>query len=245
MSRMLGMSVLAHAVFLAAILFMPSRWLTPPPAQEDAPLMISLGGAQGPETGGLTQLSGRSVQALREPEAKPVPEPPPAAKPPEMVAPLPEAKPAPRTPPKPIEKPAERSATRKPTTGAEVKRGSARADTGAAPVPFGGLSSAGGADTSGARTDYANFCCPEYLRTLRDLIRRNWQRQQGASGTTDMKFVVRRDGTIVDIEVEKSSGQALLDQASHRALAQTRLPGLPREYPASTLTVYLSFTYQR
>jgi TonB family protein len=60
-----------------------------------------------------------------------------------------------------------------------------------------------------------------------------------------MRFVVQRDGTITGIEVEKSSGQALLDQASRRALTLTQLPPLPREFPGKQLTVYLPFEYQR
>jgi protein TonB len=162
-----------------------------------------------------------------------------------MVAPEPAAKPAPRTAAKPVEKPADRSASRTPTSGAEVKTGSARVDTGAAPIPFGGLSSAGGGG-DGARTDYANFCCPEYLRTMTDMIRARWERNQGATGTVHMKFTVTREGFLTGIEVEKSSGQALLDQASRRALANTnRLPPLPRAFTENTLTVYLAFEYQR
>lgn len=243
-SRMIGVSVLAHAALMALVVLLPSGWLSPAADPETRSMVISLGGAEGPETGGMTPISGRTAQVEREPEAKPAPEAP-VAKPPEMVAPSPTTKPAPRTPPKPVEKPVDKSASRKPTSGAEVAEGAARVDTGARPVPFSGLSTNAGGGAGGARTDYANFCCPEYLRTMTDMIRRNWQRQQGAAGTTHMKFTVERDGTITAIEVEKSSGQALLDLASQRALTVTKLPPLPREFPERVLTVYLSFQYQR
>ena len=244
LSRMVGVSALAHAAMLAIIVVAPSGWLSPQVVDDVAPMMITLGGAPGPDAGGLNPISGRSVQAVAEPTAKPRVEPPPAPKPPEMVAPSPTSKPAPRTPPKPVEKPADKSSSRTPTTGAAIKEGSSRVDTGAAPIPFGGLSSGGGGG-DGARTDYANFCCPEYLRLMTDQIKRNWQRNQGAAGKVEMKFVVQRDGTITAIAVEKTSGQALLDQASQRALSLTRLPPLPREFPERMLTVYLIFEYQR
>jgi TonB family protein len=126
-----------------------------------------------------------------------------------------------------------------------VKTGSSRVDTGAAPVPFGGLSSGGGGG-EGATTDFANFCCPAYLVQVSALIKRNWQRNQGAAGSVTIKAVINRDGTITGIEVEKPSGQALLDQAAQRALVQTnRLPALPREFTENRLTIHLIFDYQR
>jgi protein TonB len=244
-SRMVAVSVLAHAVMIAILILAPTGWLSPMPETDVTPMMITLGGAPGPDAGGTRMLSGRSVQAVAEPTAKPRVDTPPAAAKPEMVAPSPTAKPAPRTPAKPVERPADKSSSRSPTTGAEVKTGSSRVDTGAAPVPFGGLSTGGGGG-DGATTDYANFCCPAYLRQVTDLIKRNWQRSQGAAGSVQMKFVINRDGSITGIEVEKPSGQALLDQAALRALVQTnRLPQLPREFPENRLTIHLIFDYQR
>jgi protein TonB len=244
-SRMVAVSVLGHAVLIAIVILAPRGWLSPKPDVDVTPMMITLGGAPGPDAGGVRSISGRTVQAVREADAKPRVEPPPAPKAPEMVAPSPTAKPAPRTPAKPVARPADKSASRTPTTGAEVKEGSSRVDTGAAPVKFGGLSTGGGGG-EGATTDFANFCCPAYLIQVTDLIKRNWQRNQGASGSVQMKFVINRDGSITGIEVEKPSGQALLDQAAHRALVMTnRLPQLPREFPESRLTIHLIFDFQR
>jgi periplasmic protein TonB len=244
--RMVGVSLAAHVVLMALIVFLPSGWLAPArPAEENA-LMISLGGVEGPNVQGMTQISGRTAQAVREPDAPARPEPPPAADTSKMIAPT-NVKPVPPKPPpsKPVTKPAERSTSKTPTTGKEVATGASKVDTGARPVPFGGLASQAGGGFGGARTDYANFCCPEYLNTMVDRIRGNWQRQQGATGVAHMRFVVQRDGSITGIEVEKSSGQALLDQASTRALTLTRLPPLPREFTGKQLTVYLPFEYQR
>ncbi len=137
-SRMVVLSVLAHVVLLTVIAVKPDFW-TGRHAPEAEPMVISLGGAEGPEAGGLNPLSARPVQEVAAPETRPRAEPQPAPKPPEMTAPEPAAKVTPK-PSKPIEKPAEKTSSRKPTTGAEVKTGSAVAETGStAQVPFGGL----------------------------------------------------------------------------------------------------------
>ena len=43
------------------------------------------------------------------------------------------------------------------------------------------------------------------------LIKSNWNNQQGATGMTHMRFVIQKDGRIVDITVEQSSGVEALD----------------------------------
>jgi TonB family protein len=60
-----------------------------------------------------------------------------------------------------------------------------------------------------------------------------------------MKFVVLRDGRIVEIEHEKASGQFMLDAEAKRALSKTILPPLPRDFPEERLTVHLYFNYRR
>jgi TonB family protein len=244
-SRTVLVSFAVHATLIAFIVLMPANWRRPSLEREATPMMITLGGASGPDTGGMTPIPGRAVQEVAPPQAKPAPQAPPAPKPPEMVLPEPAAKSVPKTPPKPVNKPLEKSASRKPTTGPQIKSGSAPVDTGGAPIPFGGLSSGGGAGT-GPFTDYANFCCPEYLNQMSAFIQRNWERDQGAAGRVQMKFTIRRDGIIEDIELEKPSNIAMLDLASQRALVKTRqLPPLPREFTETRLTVHLIFDYQR
>src|SRR5262245_62137394 len=154
LSRMVTLSLAAHALMLTAIVFMPEGWLTSQSERPSKPMMISLGGVPGQETGGMTAIANRAVQAIAPPEAKAVVTPP-AVKAPEMVMPTPDVKPKPAV--KPVEKPAEKSSTRKPSTGPEVRSGAARAETGGAAVPFGGLSSGGGG-TGGARIE-GDFCC--------------------------------------------------------------------------------------
>lgn len=244
MSRMLGVSIAAHIVLLALVIFLPAGWFSSSRSIDENALMIELGGVEGPETGGMTPVSGRTAQVQREPDAPPRPEPPPVADTSKMTLPTNVKPTPPKAPPKPVAKPAPQSTSKTPTTGAKPQTGSSKVDTGAPPVPFGGLASGGGG-FGGVKTDFANFCCPSYLTTMLDLIRRNWQRQQGAVGTVSMKYTIQRDGTITNVEVEKSSGQALLDQAARRALLLTKLPPLPQEFPDRQLTVYLEFEFQR
>jgi outer membrane biosynthesis protein TonB len=243
-SRMLMLSLAAHAVLVAALLFAPG-FFTGAATHKATPMMISLGGAEGPDTGGMNSISTRAVQRVAEPDAKPERPTPPADTPPEMVAPAPVAKPAPRTPAKPIEKPKENASSRKPTSGAAVAPGTGRVENpNASPVPFGGLSTGGGG-TGGVRTNVENFCCPTYLGQIVSQIKRNWSNRQGLAGQNSIKFVIRRDGTITGIEVDESGGQ-LLDIASMRALQVTgKVTPLPAEFTPNTLTIYLIFEYSR
>ena len=243
MSRMVLVSLTAHVALAAALVFAPGFWtgIHDTPAQ---PMMITLGGAEGPDAGGMTTISARPVQRVAEPDEKPSRPAPPADKPPEMVAPKPEPKPTAKTPPKPVEKPKETSSSKTPTAGAEIKSGSAKAETGGAAVPFGGLATGGGG-TGGARVDVPNFCCQAYLESVVGMIKRNWNSNQQVRGRNTIRFVITRDGTITNVHVDESGGQ-LLDLASQRALLVTRrVPPLPAEFTPPALTVYLEFDYSR
>ena len=103
----------------------------------------------------------------------------------------------------------------------------------------------GGGPGASATLDVANFCCPDYVVTMVERIRRNWMMNQGTAGQVVVRFVIQRDGTISEHEVEKSSGSPVLDLASLRAIVQTKgLPPLPAQYPGSTLPVHLIFEYR-
>jgi len=244
LSRMVVLSLVAHGVILSAFLLMPASWRMGTVQKKETPMMISLGGAIGPNAGGMTQMSNRSVQAVAPPEAKPRVQPPPAAKAPEMTVPdLTKARP--KTAPKVNEKPVDNSASRKVTTGAEVKTGDARAETGSKPIPFGGLSTGGGG-TGGVQLDVGNFCCPDYIVTMNQRIRENWRQNQGVLGANVVKFIIRRDGMLTNVEVDQSSRNDVLDLESRRAVLMTQqLPPLPPQFDRPTLTVYLRFEYTR
>jgi outer membrane biosynthesis protein TonB len=108
--------------------------------------------------------------------------------------------------------------------GAEAQAGTARVETGAKGQGF-GLSSGGGGD-GGIRLDVVNFCCPEYLIDMRARIQKNWIQQQQATGTVLMKYTIRRDGQIAEIEVERGSGNPTLSHhclAAHHSFPQRHL----------------------
>jgi periplasmic protein TonB len=197
----------------------------------------------GPRDGGMTPMGGRPVQEVRPIEATPQREAvrPPAAATPQMVEPLPQAPPK-KTPP-PVKKAPAQARGATPTRGEEVQTGSAIAETGGRGQGF-GLTSGGGG--TGAQLDVGDFCCPEYLATMQQMIQRNWSAKQQVAGTTVMTFVIQRDGTLTGITLRQSSGFAALDLTAQRALVLTRqLPALPGEFPEPMLTVHLSFNYVR
>ncbi len=240
---MVLLSGLAHGLLLAALVLMPRHWLSPVTATV-TPMMITLNGAAGPDAGGMTPIADKAVEAVRPPDALPAPPSRPTPKAPEMAVPEPATKPAPKTPPR--DKPADAATGRKPVMGPEIKVGSAAVPTQGSQTPFGGLSTGGGTPGTGVRLSVDNFCCPWYVATMIDLIRKNWNRNQGAAGTADIKFTILRDGTLTSVAIDRTSNNGLLDLESQRAVVKTRqLPPLPREFTESTLTVYLTFEYQR
>jgi len=229
-------SIAAHIVVTALIMFMPEPDTTPPPRTI---MTISLGGAPGPRTGGMTQMGSRPVQAPPPEEPVRRAETAPAPTPPAMTLPDPKARTRAETA-KPKQAPPD-AASKTATTGAQPNEGTAPSSTQVRGQGF-GLSSAGG--TGGpVRLDVADFCCPEYLNQMVDIIRASWNQNQRIVGVTTMKFTITRTGALEAIQLEKSSGFAALDREAQRALYQTRLPALPREYPNPSLTVHLEFDY--
>jgi TonB family protein len=104
--------------------------------------------------------------------------------------------------------------------------------------------SSGGGGSSGY-LDVANFCCPEYLTTMLDLVHRNWDSNQKTDASTKVRFVVQRDGRIADAMVEQYSGVPGLDYLALRAVQLTRLPPLPARFTEPALPVHLIFDYKR
>lgn len=240
LSSMLGASVLAHVVLLGMFVFLPAWWFGAANETPETVMEISLGGPIGPDKSGLTSETARTIQQVQTEPPKTVEQVrPPAAKTPEMVEPT--KAPPRKTQPNKVEAKDPRS--NRPTKGEEIRKGSSIAETKARGQGFGGLSSGGGG--TGATVEVANFCCPEYLGTMTALIKANFASQQNANGLTRMRFVVRRDGSIVDITVFESSGVQTLDFFAERALRLTKLPPLPAAYPDSTLPVRLAFEFSR
>ena len=240
LSSLVWASAAAHLVVVGAFVFLPAAWFGAENKPPETIMNISLGGPVGPKDGGLATLGGRTIQQAVPVEAKKAIEPvrPPSAKPPEMVEPT-KAPPRKNPPPK-IE--AKNPKGAKPTVGKEVQQGTSIAETGAKGRGF-GLSSGGGG--SGGYLDVQNFCCPEYLATVFASIKTNWNDRQGAAGTTLVKFTIQKDGRIVDVAVEKSSGIETLDLYARRAVMLSKAPALPSAFPDPVLVIHLYFDYTR
>jgi len=128
LQRMLSVSITAHALLAAVVIFAPGGLLHHTTAAPTV-MTISLGGGGGEraENGGMTPMGGRPIQ-----EVKPADEPvkrepirPPAAKAPEMTMPLPNAKPTKAAPAaKPVKSAPEEARGRTPTRGDKVTAGS-------------------------------------------------------------------------------------------------------------------------
>ena len=240
--RIVVLSLIAHGLLITAFAFAP-HWESRP-AQSLPSMMISLGGAVGPVQG-RNPISAKPRQEAVPENVKPNTEAPPALAKPEMIEPLKTAKPEPKAAAKPEpQKEVQQLRGSKPTQGADVKAGTAKVETHGAAIPFGGLATGGGG-AGAAYTDYADFCCPEYLQTVTDLIRKNWNAKQGQDGSAVIMFSIRRDGSIVDVKPEQGTNQ-ILNLASQRAVMITqRVPPLPAAFTPPQLTLHLVFQYQR
>lgn len=245
LGRMTAISLGVHLAGLLTIALLPAGWLSQEPAQEPRTIMtISLGGAPGPGEGGMTPIGGRPIQQVlplaeaQKPQAIRVP----AEKAPDMTVPTPEARRRETKQPA-VEQAPPDARGQTPTRGAEVQPGSALADTGASGMGF-GLSAGGGG--TGSYLDVGDFCCPEYIATMMELIRRRWDPNQRVPGEVLIKYTILRTGEITSVEVERSSGQTFLDLSAQRALLLTRqLPPLPSAFTEDHLTVHLNFQYRR
>ncbi len=244
LSQMVVLSLLAHAVLITAVTVSGRLW--PKSADVDMSHVMTISLAGGDQTiQGRNPVAAKTVQEQVPETAKPKNDTPPALAKPDMVEQISTKKPE----PKPIAKPELKKEPtpihgRTPTQGATVVQGAARVQTGqTSAIPFAGLATGGG-PIGGARTDFADFCCPEYLSQMQRIVLGNWQQKQGQLGSNRMKFTIQRDGTITDISVEQSAGP-FLDLASQRALETTkRLPPLPAAFTNPRLTVHLEFQYK-
>ena len=246
--RSLVVSISAHALVIIGLLFAPGAWLA---GQEDDGALdvmtLRLGGPEGPGEGGLNPLGGRPIQ-----EVVPLPEArrpqwiqPPTPTPPKMILPVPEEetrrRPEPETE---VETAPEEARGSTPTRGPEAREGTAMAETGVEGIGIG--LSAGGLGGSGAELNVGDFCCPEYLATMLQLIRRRWDNNTRVPGTVVIRFTVQRSGAIEAVGIDRDSGYVALNMNAQRAVMLTRvLPPLPSAFPEDSLTVRLTFEYRR
>ena len=242
--RPLALSVGAHVLGAILLLVGPTEWLSGADAEMKNVINIRLGGAAGPGEGGLTPMGGQPVQ-----EVVPLPEAgrpqwvqPPADTAPELVVPVENA---PRLEPQSdVQTAPEEARGRMLRRGPQLRDGTAMADTGLTGMGLG--LSTGGLGGNGAELSVDDFCCPEYLSNILSMIRQRWDPKQEATGETVVRFTIREDGVIDDVDVDRSSGYLALDQSAKRAILLTeRMPRLPSAFTEDSLTVWLTFEYQR
>ncbi len=240
LTSMVGWSAVVHIGLVAAVALVPGAWFGAINREPEVIMQISLGGPVGPVDGGLATLGGRTVQQVVETKKAVEPVRPPAAETPAMIEPT--KAPPRKNPLVPTKTNAKDPRGVTPTKGATIEKGTAIAETGAKGQGFGLSSGAGG---KGGYVDVVDFCCPGYLATMKDQITLNWSSKQGTVAETKMRFVIQRDGRIVEVSVEQSSGRADLDYLASRALQLAKLPPLPAEFSGPALPVHLWFEYVR
>lgn len=244
--RNLAVSLGVHLVLLLFLYFSPASWLSSEASNaQEAVMTISLGGPQGPGEGGLTPLGGRPIQeilALTE-ARRPQWIQPPTPTPPRMTAPAEEAflrEEIETT----VESAPEEARGRTPTRGSELVEGTAMADTGVEGLGLG--LSTGGLGGNETELSVGDFCCPDYLATMINLIRRRWDPNQQVHGISVVRFTIQRSGSIEDVVLQRGSGYFALDMSAQRAILMTgALPQLPSAFPNESLRVSLTFEYRQ
>jgi TonB family protein len=159
---------------------------------------------------------------------------------------IPISKPESKTEKKPVEK-KEETPKPKPKKDTGYKGQAAKADE----TQAGGtdISDQLGAGTAfgSAAVDNANFQYPYYFVQAFGKIQRNWSNPVAANQPLSciIYFKVIRFGTILDPEVEKSSGVEAYDRACLRAVqASSPLPQLPTDFRDDIIGIYLEFPYK-
>lgn len=186
------------------------------------------------------------------PETAPQPTPPPPPNPavpaqtppvpvqsaPALPAPLPlpaPARPPPPRPPAPRPRPAPRpQPSALPDTPAPYARPADAPRAAPAPVPAAAVP----ATVNGAwRSALAAWM--QSRKRYPDEARR-----QGAEGQVAVRFTVSRDGQVLDVQVVRSSGSDLLDQAVLSMLQGSRAPPFPADMVQPQITTTISIRYR-
>ena len=229
-SLTVAVSILAHAGFLALLLFIGKPRKAPVFIPMSLPVRVV-----SPASLGRLEAASAPVVAPAEPapapKAKPVIE-----KSSEKALPSAKAMPEPKKPAK-SEKPKAAPGVVKPVGGPALELPSA---AGAA----NGATSGAGVSFGASVTSFdADFPFAYYVEQLLSLIGANWFKPESAEGTSCVvSFRVMRSGQVTDVKVDSSSGVSYYDRAAERAVyAANPLPPLPPDYRNESLGVHLKF----
>lgn len=223
----LSLSLLLHGAAAATLLLVKAP---PPPAALPPTYKVNLIAAPPGE---------RAVGVVRPPDAVPPEQAAPAPTRPvterskEPAVPLQPVKPATRKPPA-------RSTPTPPDPNAKRVRA-----TTPAPTAGGGPTGGQGTDVATVRTQGIEFPFPGYLENVVRQIALRFKPPRGSELRADVSFLIRRDGSISDLRVVKSSGSFAFDleaRGAVEAAAQARAFGaLPGGFRDDALPVIFSF----
>ncbi len=232
LTRGMLVSVMVHSALVALAVW----WSGRPPAVRPPVYRVELVGQAGLRQAGVETPSLQPVAkasdvagAERVKEEKVVPAPSKAKK----------VIPSPKATPSTIRSKAAGSKTVEPTEAAKAA---------AAPRAGAGATGSKGADVANVRTDGITFPFPGYLSNIVRQITLNWSpRRVSAALLTEVNFLIRRDGSVAEIEVVKGSGDRLYDLdavGAIEAVGSTRSFGpLPSGWSDDVLVVYFTFDY--
>jgi colicin import membrane protein len=98
---------------------------------------------------------------------------------------------------------------------------------------------------AGAMTLHASdFPFAYYLRSVQTKVTDRWSGKALPGQQPVAVFDINRDGQVIRLAIEKSSGNSYYDQAALRAITDaTPFPPLPAEYTGPTLRVHLGFNF--
>ena len=111
------------------------------------------------------------------------------------------------------------------------------------PTPAAGATGGGSDGGPSISADMPNFPYPWYLTTVRSALWDRWaERMPPAGGECRVVFTILRDGGVVDLRAESSSGDGGLDYAALSAVKEASpFPPLPRGFRDPFLKVHVSF----
>ncbi len=87
--------------------------------------------------------------------------------------------------------------------------------------PLPGETPSTGSDVATVSTEGIEFPYPEYLQNVVTQVRRRWQQPYGATPPDmEVSFLIRRDGSITDLEFVKRSGNFEFDLEAQGAVEE-------------------------
>lgn len=132
---------------------------------------------------------------------------------------------------------------KKPTPPSIAKLAPAQAPAPRVPPGSGATAPAAGAGIGSVSADMPDFPYPWYLTSLRQKLWSRWSgRMPAEEAECLVMFSIMRDGSIVDVRVESTSGERAVDTAALSAVRESApLPPLPPAFRERFLKVHVQF----